>query len=310
MTTLITGISGFTGTYLAKKLLERDEPVVGLIHDVHPTFTFEYFGLDDEMDIARADITHYRNIERVIQRYDIDTIYHLAAQSIVKRAQTSPINTYKINVMGTVNVLEAARITGVARILIVSTDKIYGETVVPFVEYFSFKPVGVYESSKAAADIIARAYASTYDMNVVVSRSCNIYGPLDTNPRIIPNTIRQCLNGERPLIYEGVNDKREYIYVEDVADAYIALIDNIRKTRGDAFNIGTGEIFSQEDIVLKILEYFPDLEPVYVKPRELKEMKDTFLDSGKIRTITTWDHTWTFEQGLKETIQWWKDVTE
>ena len=157
-------------------------------------------------------------------------------------------------------------------------------------------------------DLISRAYAYSYWLPVVVSRACNIYGSGDFNPRIIPNTIRTCLDGGGPIIYKEVKYKREYIYVDDLLDAYLKLILNIDKTKGKAYNVGSRQTASQEEIVLKILEHFPGLEPLYKIPKSYmkKEITNQLLDSSRILKEIGWKAEISLDEGIDRTVEWWR----
>ena len=300
---LVTGVKGFVGSCLAKRLVELGADVTGITHDKR---------LDEpdlEINLVRGDVSDPHFVERVLAEYEIDVCFHLAAQAIVRKAMKSPINTYRTNVLGTVNVLEACRHVGIEAFLYTSTDKVYGEPdKLPIPEDAPLKASGIYESSKAAADRIVRAYAATFDLPTIVSRACNIYGPSDVNPRIIPNTIRACLRNESPVIFKGIESVREYIYVKDCIDAYLLLVENIEKTKGDVFNVGSGVVKKQSEVVEDIARLF-GLKPKYVdpKPYMLKEIKSQYLSSEKIRERLGWMSKVTFEEGIKDTVDWWKE---
>jgi len=299
---LITGITGFVGANLAKKLQDRCN-VVGIVRDILPVSPFTLLEVEN-VTLVRGDINCLKLLQRVIADYDIDTVFHLAAQAIVRRSMKSTIPTFETNVMGTVNILEACRDSAVDVILYTSTDKVYGEQLNAR-ETDPLKPEEIYGASKAAADIICQTYAKVYDLPVIITRACNIYGPGDTNPRIIPNTIRVCLRGDNPVIYKGVVGLREYIYIDDVINAYIFLAENLR-VQGEVFNIGTGEVKSQEDVVFEILNHFPNSEPNYVDISvEIKEIQKQSLNCDKIKKLG-WKPRVSFEEGIERTVGWWK----
>lgn len=301
---LITGINGFVAGHLAKKLLEEGFEVVGTMRDFRPSAALFLLNIED-VDLALGDITDRRFVERVVADYDVKVICHLAAQSIVRRAISNPLETYLTNVIGTVNILEAARRHDCI-VLYTSTDKVYGNSSsLPCREFYSLKGMGIYENSKACADLICQAYANTYGLKVIITRACNIYGEADTNPRIIPNTIRSCMEGKNPVIYKGVSYKREYIYVGDVVDAYVKLISS---PFYDVFNIGSGEVADQETIVKLILAHFPNLEPEYREPEFYmsKEIGDQCLDSSKIYEYLGWKAKVKLKEGIERTVNWWK----
>lgn len=303
---LITGATGFVGSNLAKRLVELGAEVTGITRGEKRDVS-----ADKAINLVKGNILNYSLLERVLAEYEIDVCFHLAAQSIVRRGLKSSKNTFATNVIGTTNMLEACRHVGAEAFLYTSTDKVYGEPdKLPTPEDAQLKASGIYESSKAAADQIARAYASTFDLPVIVSRACNIYGPSDLNPRIIPNSIRACLRNKPPVIYEGIESVREYIYVDDCVDAYIHLVENVEKTRGDVFNVGSGVVKNQAEVVEEIAKLF-NLKPTYAKPNPymFKEIKSQYLTSEKINQKLGWKAKVGFEDGIKRTVDWWKKRT-
>lgn len=312
---LVTGISGFVGSWLARSLVEMGREVVGIVRDLHPQNGLELLGIKDKVHLVFSNIREQRLIQRTIAEYGVTEIYHAAAQAIVSHAQRSPATTFETNVIGTVNVLESARICQVDKILVISTDKVYGDNTLPFTEALPLLARGPYEASKACADIIARGYAKTYDMKIVVSRACNIIGEGDRHRRLVPNTIRHCLKGENPIIYTGTAPFREYIreyiYVKDAVSAYIKLMENIDKTKGEAFNVGSGFMLRQSEVIQSILKQgFPRYEPQFSSPRKLSEISDSFLSSEKIRQTIGWQAKVSFEEAISQTIDWWRNHQE
>ena len=292
---LVTGSNGFVGTYMMSYLQKESIYCHGVVRDVKlkPFYIFSI-----------GDVCDYRFCERVINTNDIDVVIHLAAHAIVGQAARSPIGAFRTNIQGTWNILEASRVLGnLDCILIVSTDKVYGEQMNAKEDGPLFG-LGSYDVSKRCADLVAQSYAYNYDLPIVVTRACNIYG-YDENSRIIPNTIRAILRNERPIIFKNDESSREYIYVEDVIDAYLSLIRNIEKTRGNVYNVGSGEVYTQEEIVKKIIELMDrNVEPRYVeKTPDFKEIKKQSLNSNKIFKEIGWKAKYSLEEGLKKTIK-------
>jgi len=299
---LITGATGFIGSHLAHRLSkDKSNTIVILVRDCKtgPWLNWLKEFLSKTFRV-RGDILNLKLLTRVLVQYEIEQVYHFAAQAIVKKALKDPINTYEINVMGTLNLLEACRQAEVDKVLIQSTDKVYGEKLAANPED---PPIagGIYETSKACADLIAQSYMKTYEMNIVIPRSCNVYG-YDLSPRIIPNTIRQCLRHQDPIIFKGEKTMRQYIYVEDLVDALIHLMN------GDytgVFNVATHDVFKQEEVVKTILRVgnFKHLKPRYVeREKPIKEIKMQSM----IPSDFGWEPRYTFEKGIKETIQKFK----
>jgi len=302
---LITGISGFIGSNLAKRLQNKCN-VVGIVRDFVPKNPLKLLGVE-EVTLVRGDVRNFRLLTRVLSTYDIDTVFHLAAQSEVKKALKDPISTFESNVMGTVNVLEACRIIGgVERILFTSTDKIYGEGLSAS-EDDPLRPKEIYGASKACGDIIAQTYIEAYGLAIFITRACNVYGPGDLHSRIIPNTIRACLKGESPIIFENYKGVREYLYVDDLIDAFLMLIEDPLLS-GGVCNIGSGEVKGQEEVVLEILKHFPNLKPEYVDyPGKVTEIEEQSLNTRRIRMLG-WEPRVSFEEGIRRTVEWWKGL--
>lgn len=293
MNVLVTGASGFIGSHLVRKLMDEGENVVSLIHDC-PVWTKWLSESVKPSTKAHGTILDLHFLKRVINQYSVDTVFHLAAQSIVKRAYNDPINTYHVNVMGTVNLLEACRQLDVERILIQSTDKVYGNKIGAAVED-RLIPTEAYGTSKICTDVIAQTFTETYDMPISIARCCNVYG-YDWNKRIIPNTIRSCLSGADPLIFRDDYSKRQYIHVDDVVRALKSCLSDTRHI----YNVATKDVITQEEVVLKILSFFPSLKPKYVDKPSLKEIKSQSMKTNI--HPSRWKPEISFHEGVKRTI--------
>lgn len=292
MSVFITGATGFIGSHLAKELSERGSEVVILSRDYIPSKW-----LDEALSkciVVKGDVRNLKLIKRILNEYGTQQVYHLAAQAMVKIANQSPTETFDVNVMGTVNIIEACRDCEVKKTLIQSTDKVYGEGLDKTVEN-SLAPVEIYGMSKACADLIAQNFTKVYGMQIIIARPCNAYG-YDRNSRIIPNTIRACLRGEKPIIWKMENTLRQYIFVEDLVEALIFLMEN--KESG-IYNIATPDILTPEEIVKTILKFFPHLEPKYI---EREQPTEICQQSMKMNPFG-WGPKWTFEKGIEETIK-------
>jgi CDP-glucose 4,6-dehydratase len=307
---LVTGATGVYGANMAKNLIHNGHEVVSIIHDIHPISTASLLKIENSITWVHGDVLEYNFLKRIMADYEIDMIYHFAAMPIVKRCPDAPLPVYQTNIIGTCNILEVARTArhrDVA-VLFMSTDKAYGYTGnKPYEEDLPLLGLGVYDSSKASADLITRAYNYTYGLKTVVARSCNVYGPGDLNWRIIPNTIRRCLEKKPPIIFKGIKHIREYIFIEDAVDALAFLIDRIDKVSGKAFNIGSGESFSDQEIIEKIAKFFPSLKAITRDPlpHMCKEIPYQKLSSTKINKLG-WKPKTNFDTGLKKTIEWYK----
>lgn len=304
---LVTGAAGFIGSHLVKRLTEDGEKVISLIHN-EPVWT-EWLEESVEPTIkVRGDVRDYHFLKRVISHYDVNKVFHLASVTIVRHALKDPIGTFDINCLGTVNLLEICRQLDVERIHVASTDKIYGDKM-NAKESDRLSPTGPYETSKCAQDLIAQSYIKSYGLSIVITRACNLYGPADKNPRIIPNVIRECLSGKNPVIYtfEGSEPLREYIFVEDFIEALILLMDSGKQW---VFNVGSGEVRTQSEVVEEIAKVF-DVEPQY-QPAPAYITKGILrqtLSSDKILNEVGWKAETSFAQGVRKTVEWWKNAS-
>jgi len=295
MNAFITGSTGFIGSHLCAKL-KRTNKVVALFRDIHPSPWGDWLkeALSDCV-LVRGDILDDKLIRRVIANYEINHVYHLASQALVKTALKDPANTFETNITGTVNVLEACRQVGVEKVLVMSTDKVYGNKEAAR-ESDPLVSVGIYETSKACQDLITQAYIKTYNMDAIIARSCNAYG-YDLSPRIIPNTIKACMRGDPPVIYEGEETKRQYIYIEDLCEALTYLMKS--DINQGIFNIATDDILTQEEVVKTICKYFP------ISPRPVKRERPLLeIQAQSMRPSNFgWKPRHSFEEGIQETIR-------
>jgi len=298
---LVTGATGFIGSHLVNSL-KKDSNVVSLVHD---SKNGVWLGEAFEGTIkVQGDIRSLKFLKRVIHRYEIDQVFHLAALPIVKTAFKDPINTFEVNVMGTVNVLEACRQMEVDKILVQSSDKVYGNQLNAEVGDKLF-PTEPYGTSKICADLIAQTFSYVYDMDVVVVRSCNVYGYDPWNNRIIPNTVKRCLSGIDPVIFRGDKSLRQYIYIDDEIKALICFMRHYSKA---VCNLATDDIKNQRDVVLEVLKHFPDRKPVYIERPRLKEIESQTMIP--IDYSPLWEPEVSFESGIKLTIEKFKEYEE
>jgi UDP-glucose 4-epimerase len=299
MRVLVTGAGGFIGSHLVRRLREDNE-VVSLVHEVplHGVWIREAL---DGTTIVRGDIRDMNFLREVISRYRVGKVYHLAALASVKTAHKDPYGVYNVNVMGTVSLLEACRQVGVEKILLLETDKVYGEGTAA--EYDSLRHSEPYATSKCCQELIARSYMDTYDMNIVIPHSCNVFGFDPHSDRIFPNTIKRCLKGEPPLIYTNDASLREYIYVEDVVDVLVELMDG---NYLGCYNIPTGWIYTQAEVVEEILKFFPGLRAEYVEARLPRQIRGQKLVSFR----WDWKPRWTWEEAIGATIEAFRKYEE
>jgi len=294
----VTGASGLIGSHLVSKLKERNK-VICLVRDFLPSPWVKWISEALTPSVyVRGDISDDKLIRRILAEYEIDHVYHLASQAIVKTALKDPLGTFQTNIMGTVNLLEACRQIQPEKILVMSTDKIYGDRLNAEADDPAVAG-GPYETSKSCQDLIAQSYMETCDMPIVIPRSCNAYG-YDLSPRIIPNTIRSCLKGEPPIAYEGEETKRQYVYVEDLVSALIHLMSHA-PYRG-IYNIATNDFLSQKLVVIEICKFFP-LTPRFTKrDKPIKEIKSNSMVCSNFG----WKPKYSFSQGIQKTIEAFK----
>ena len=309
---LITGGTGFLGSYLAKRLVNQVDSVTIVTLNVRQKTSLKALGIDmHKVNLVQGDIRDYNFICLLFNEYEFDTVFHLGALSEVKKCQPNPKLAFETNVMGTINVLEAARLYGnVKAIAVSSSDKAYGSGKLPYVESLPMEGRGVYEVSKSCTDLIARSYFYNYNLPVVVTRCSNLYGGLDMNmSRIIPNTIRLALKGESPVIWKGSEKAtREFLYVEDAVDGYMSIVNNIEKTKGEAFNIGSGEVISIENLVNMILGKIDKNLKITYESKSFPEITNQYLDSSKIKNLTGWVHSTNLSDGLDVSIKMYEPI--
>jgi len=308
---LITGGKGFLGSYLTKYFLELGaNSIIIPTTNIKNITTFDLLNIDsNRVHIIKGDIRDYEFLRLLFNEYEPNIVIHLAALSEVRKCQKDAKLALDINLHGTISLLEVIRLYSQPEVVIIaSSDKAYGKGDLPYKEDQALQGKGIYEVSKSCTDLIARAYAKNYELPIVVTRCCNLYGGGDLNfSRIIPNTIRQLLRNKQPLIWVGSESaKREFLYVEDAVIAYQLLIENISIAKGKAYNIGSGDVISIGDLVdLIIAKFITNIKPEY-KTKDFPEIIDQYLNSEKIKTEIGWESITDFATGLSKTIDFYK----
>jgi len=300
MNVFVSGGSGFIGSHVCQEF-SQEHKIVTLVRDLFPTESPWGKWLSKALSrttIVLGDMLNLKTLNRIVADYGINTVIHCAAQAIVSTAQKDPVSTFETNVQGTVNLLEACRRCDVQTVYVVSTDKVYGERLRAD-ELDPLVSTGIYETSKVAEDLAAQAYARTYGLKIIIGRACNTYG-FDLAKRIIPNTIRNCFKGEPPVIYEGENTVRQYMYVSDHVKAMLHLISRTHEEYPAIFNVGTEDILTQEQVVKRICNYYPLTPRVVKREKPLKEIGSQSLDWTKLKE-TGWQPKYTFADGIEET---------
>ena len=311
--TFVTGATGLVGGWLLRRLVDAGADVVCLVRDWVPQSELVRGGLTESVKVVRGDVRDQPLVERALAEYEVDTVFHLAAQTIVSIANRSPAGTFETNVAGTWSVLEACRRNPTVRqIVLASSDKAYGDhDQLPYGEDAPLQGRHPYDVSKSCADLIATAYATTYELPVVITRCGNFYGGGDLNwNRIVPGTIRSVIRGTPPVIRSDGDYVRDYFYVEDGAAAYTTLAEWLaghREGAGEAFNFSNEEQVTVVELVRRILDLMgSELEPE-IRDEVSNEIRAQFLSAAKARSVLGWQPLFTLDEGLRLSIDWYAD---
>jgi CDP-glucose 4,6-dehydratase len=311
--TLVTGATGLVGGWVVKRLLRQQADLVCLVRDWVPESEFVRSGLLAHAKTIRGDVCDQALLERVLGEYEIDTVIHLAAQTIVPVANRNPVATFESNIGGTWTLLEACRRSPkVKQIVLASSDKAYGDAdKLPYDETTPLCGRHPYDVSKSCADLIAQTYATTYGLPIAITRCGNFYGPGDLNwNRIVPGTIRSILRGERPMIRSDGQHVRDYFYVEDGAAAYLLLAEKLAADptiRGEAFNFSNETQVSVLELVEKLLELMGSHFSPDIRNEASNEIRHQSLSARKARDLLGWRPMFTLDEGLRKTIPWYSN---
>lgn len=310
---LVTGATGIVGSWVVKELVARSAEVVALVLDVDPRSELYRSGVVNQVTVVNGRLEDFATLERAIVSNGVDTVIHLGAQAIVEVARIAPLTTLETNVRGTWNLLEICRQQRdlVQCVVIASSDKAYGEHAgLPYTEDMALRGKYPYEVSKSCADLIAQSYYATYGLPIAVARCGNIYGGGDLNwSRIVPGTIRSFHLGQRPVLRSDGRYIRDYVYVKDISRAYLMVAEKMGSARvaGESFNFSPETRVTVLEIVDKVGELMGCL---HLKPNILNvaegEIRNQYLSSGKAREILGWTPAYNLEQGLGETLEWYK----
>jgi CDP-glucose 4,6-dehydratase len=312
---LVTGATGLLGSALTRLLVEVGAQVVCLVRDWVPQSELVRSGLLERVRVVRGDLVDQDTLERVLGEYEIDTVMHLAAQTIVAIANRNPSATLDVNIRGTWLLLEACRRSpAVKQIIVASSDKAYGaQAKLPYSEDTPLEGRHPYDVSKSCADLITQMYATTYGLPVCITRCGNFYGPGDLNwNRIVPGTFRSALLGERPVVRSDGRFVRDYIFVDDGAAAYMDTAKALAERRdlaGQAFNFSNEEPLTVMQIVERILKTVgrADLAPE-VRNEASHEIREQFLSAKKAKQTLDWRPRFSFDQGLERTSEWYRKI--
>ncbi|MDX6303661.1 MAG: CDP-glucose 4,6-dehydratase [Blastocatellia bacterium] len=310
--TFVTGATGLVGGWLVRRLVDAGADVVCLVRDWVPQSELARSGVIEQVKVVRGDVRDQTMLERALGEYEIDTVIHLAAQTIVTIANRNPVSTWETNVQGTWALLEACRRTPtVKQIVMASSDKAYGDhDNLPYDEDTPLRGRHPYDASKSCSDIISQAYAVSYGLPVVVTRCGNFYGGGDLNwNRIVPGTIRSVLRGRRPIIRSDGEYVRDYFYVEDGAAAYMLLAERLSqdpKLAGRAFNFSNETQATVIEMTNKILVLMgSELEPD-IRNEATNEIRHQYLSAARARQELSWQPLFTLDEGLRRTIDWYQ----
>lgn len=308
----VTGATGLVGAWLVKALLAADAQVIALVRDADPQSELFRSGDVRRVAVVNGRLEDFATIERAVNDHEPDTVFHLAAQTIVGAAHRNPLENFESNIRGTYHVLEACRRgqAFVRRVVAASSDKAYGAVeTLPYVETMPLQGRHPYEVAKSCADLIAAAYHHTYGLPVAVARCGNIYGGGDLNwSRIVPGTIRSLWRGERPVIRSDGTFVRDYIYVEDVVDAYLRLAVCLDRpgVAGEAFNFSPERPLTVLELAERIQELMNRRHiPLDIRNTAVGEIHSQYLDASKARAVLDWKPRRTLDEGLQATIAWY-----
>jgi CDP-glucose 4,6-dehydratase len=309
---LITGATGMVGGWLVERLIAENADIVALIRDRDPQSRLARREMLERISVVTGGLEDCAAVERAVVRYEVDTIFHLAAQATVGVAERSPLQTLETNVRGTWHVLEVARLHSelVRRVVVASSDKAYGDAEeLPYTEDMRLAGRGPYDVSKSCADLVATSYALTYGVPIAIARCANTYGGGDLNwSRLVPGTLRSLMRGERPVLRSDGSNLRDYLYVEDAVDAYLCLGERLETLPpGDAFNFSCESPLTVMQMYREICAAFgrPDAQPS-ILGRTRGEIKSQHLCAEKARRQLGWSARHPLRQGLRRTVDWYR----
>ena len=309
----VTGGTGLLGSWLVSQLMEAGANVVCLVRDWVPQSELVRSRRIEQVKTVRGDVCDRDLIERALGEYEVEVVFHVAAQAIVGIANRNPVSTFTTNIAGTWNVLEACRRSPkVCSVVVASSDKAYGaHEQLPYNETMPLQGRHPYDVSKSCADMITQTYAVTYNMPVAITRCGNFYGGGDLNwNRVVPGTIRSILRGERPVIRSDGEFVRDYFYIQDGASAYMLLAERLASNlalRGEAFNFSNESQISVRELVELILRKTNSSLRPEILNQASNEIRHQFLSAEKARTVLNWRPEFTLDEGLDRTIAWYRD---
>lgn len=300
------------GAWLVQALLDRGEPVVVLRRRGRVVSALTLIEAEPHCAVVRGDLADPNLLDRVFSEHDVDTVFHLAAQSLVGVSTVSPLRTFESNVRGTWLVLEACRAFRVRRVVVAASHRVYGPVPAVCREDSPLLASQPYDVSKAATDLIARSYWPTYAVPVATTRCANTYGGADLNfSRLVPSAVVEALSGRAPVVLSDGSPQRDFLYVEDAVQAYLAIADALDDpagaARGQAFNVGGDRAYSVREVVDTVCriartDAAPDIRGT---PTGIADVGH--VDSSKLRELTGWTPRFDLEQGIRRTVAWYAE---
>lgn len=308
----VTGATGLVGGWLTQDLLQKGAAVTALVRDWVPASQFVRHGFMERVNVVRGGLGNRALLERILGEYEIEVVFHLAAQTVVGIASRNSVSTLESNVRGTWNVLEACRRSPMVKaIVLASSDKAYGDQeTLPYTEETPLQGRNPYDASKSCADLIGQSYAHTFGLPLAITRCGNFYGGGDLNwNRVVPGTIRSVLRGDRPIIRSDGKYVRDYFYVEDGTAAYMLLAQRLldgKMKHGAAYNFSNETQICVLDLVNAILRKMGStLEPKILNQAS-NEIRHQFLSAERARKELNWHPRYSLDQGLAKTIEWYR----
>lgn len=310
----VTGATGLLGSAMVEELLNRGAVVTALVRDGVPRSRLLRERIVDRINVVHGALEDADTLLRAVNEFEIDSVFHLGAQTIVGTAKRSAVSTFQANIAGTWNLLEACRECGpmVKRIIVASSDKAYGShEQLPYTEDAPLQGRFPYDVSKSCTDLISLSYFHTYKLPVAITRCGNLYGPGDLNfNRLIPGTIRSALVDERPIIRSDGKFVRDYFFVRDAVDSYLQLAERLPEEpfMGQAFNFSTETPLSVLELVERLLKVMgkSNLKPVILNEAS-HEIPRQYLDCSKAKRMLNWSSKHSLEEGLRQTVAWYRD---
>jgi CDP-glucose 4,6-dehydratase len=310
---LITGAHGLLGSWLVKALLDTGAHVVTIKRDQPALSGLALHGLEQRVDTVNGDICTDGLVARALNEYEVSDVFHLAAQTLVPTANQAPLSTFETNIRGTWLLLEACRLHGVERLVVASSDKAYGRhEQLPYREPFALQPTYPYDVSKAATDLLSRSYWHSFGLPVAVTRFANLYGGGDTNrSRLVPEAVCATLAGRPPIVRSDGSPERDFLYVEDAVQAYLAIwgaLGDAGGAAGEAFNAGGGQPHRVGDVVATICRLAgSNVEPeIHGAGVPAGEIDRQWVDHSKLSELTGWRPQVELEAGLGRTLEWYR----